>query len=94
MAGVLAERINIVLAPQFTRFSPHPDELFALPYTVAGYHPTSEELSIIVGVYALGILGFLLFAKVFPLTDLPEEPLAAARDRPPLWEEPGPPDRD
>ena len=94
VAGVLAERINIVLAPQFTRFSPHPDELFALPYTVAGYHPTSEELSIIVGVYALGILGFLLFAKVFPLTDLPEEPLAAARDRPPLWEEPGPPDRD
>ena len=91
MAGVLAERINIVLAPQFTRFSPHPDELFAFPYTVAGYHPTSEELSIIVGVYALGILGFLVFAKIFPLTDLPEEePVAEHKRRPSPWEEPGP----
>jgi len=91
VAGVLAERINIVLAPQFTRFSPHPDELFAFPYTVAGYHPTREELSIIVGVYALGVLGFLLFAKIFPLTDLPEDkPLAEPEARPKPWEEPGP----
>lgn len=73
VAGVLAERINIVLAPQFTRFSPHPDEIFAFPYLVAGYRPTWEEISIILGVYALGILGFLLFTKVFPLTELPEE---------------------
>ncbi len=86
VAGVLAERINIVLAPQFTRFSPQPDEIFAFPYTVTGYHPTQEELSIIVGVYALGILGFLLFAKVFPLTDLPEEePVPDSRERPGLW---------
>ena len=73
VAGVLAERINIVLAPQFTRFSPHPDETFAFPYTVAGYRPTWDEMSIILGVYALGILGFLVFTKVFPLTELPEE---------------------
>lgn len=79
VAGVLAERINIVLAPQSTRFSPEPDELFSLPYPVAGYRPTWEEMSIIVGVYALGILGYLLFAKVFPLTDLPEEEHAPDR---------------
>lgn len=94
VAGVLAERINIVLAPQFTRFNPQPDETFALPYTVAGYHPTWEEMSIIVGVYALGILGFLMFAKVFPLTELPEEEAPPEpRERPGFWEEPGPEER-
>lgn len=93
VSGVLTERINIVLAPQFTRFSPHPDELFAFPYTVAGYHPTLDELSIILGVYALGVLGFLLFAKIFPLTDLPEEqPVPDPRERPELWEEQAPPE--
>lgn len=91
VAGVLAERINIVLAPQFTRFSPHPDELFVFPYTVAKYHPTAEELSIVVGVYALGILGFLVFAKVFPLTELPEEePLAEPVGQLSSWEDRGP----
>jgi len=73
VAGVLAERINIVLAPPFTRFSSQPDETFALPYNVVGYRPTLEEMSIVAGVYALGVLGYLLFAKVFPLTELPEE---------------------
>lgn len=72
VAGVLAERINIVLAPQLARFSPQPDETFALPYNVVGYQPTLAELSIIVGVYALGILGYLVFAKIFPLVELPE----------------------
>lgn len=91
VAGVLAERINIVLAPQFTRFSPNPDELFALPYSVASYHPTWEEISIIVGVYAIGILGFLAFAKIFPLTDLTgEEPAPDPRTRSALWDEPDP----
>ncbi len=93
VAGVLAERVNIVLAPQFTRFSQHPDELFVFPYTIASYHPTWDEMAIIVGVYALGVLGFLVFAKVFPLTDLPESSLAAASEKPGLWEEPGPLER-
>ena len=91
VAGVLAERINIVLAPQIARFSLHPEEIFVFPYTIAPYHPTREELSIIGGVYALGVLGFLLFAKIFPLTDLPEErETIEPSQRPGLWEEPGP----
>lgn len=93
VAGVLAERVNIVLAPQFTRFSQHPDELFVFPYTIASYHPTWDELAIIVGVYALGVLGFLVFAKIFPLTDLPESSQAATSEEPGLWEEPGPLER-
>jgi len=71
--GVLAERINIVLAPQFTRFSPHPEETFALPYPVAPYGPTWQELSIVAGVYAVAVLGFAIFAKVFPLVELEED---------------------
>jgi len=71
VAGVLTERINIVLPPQITRFSPHPEELFAFPYPVPGYHPTWEEMSIVLAVYAAGILGFLLVAKVIPLVELP-----------------------
>lgn len=88
VAGVLAERVNIVLAPQLTRFSSHPDELFVFPYTVAGYRPTWEEMSIIVGVYSLGILGFLVFTKVFPLTELPEEVAPEPRRWPGFEEEP------
>lgn len=87
VAGVLAERINIVLAPQATRFSANPDETFALPYTVAGYRPTFEEMSIVVGVYGLGVLGFLVFSKIFPLTEIEEEAPAPAQQFS-GWEEP------
>lgn len=91
VTGVLAERVNIVLAPQFTRFSPNPDELFVFPYRVAAYRPTTDELLIVAGVYALGVLGFLLFAKIFPLTDLPEEEAPTEGEwRPSPWEAPRP----
>ena len=79
VAGVLAERINIVLAPQISRFSSDPKETFALPYSVVKYRPTVEEISITVGVYALGVLAFMIFSKVFPLTELPEPDPAEAR---------------
>ena len=77
VGGVLAERVNIALAPQLTKFSAHPDETFALPYPIAAYRPTWEEISIVLGVYSLGVLAFLIFAKVFPLTELPEEDAGA-----------------
>lgn len=81
VAGVLAERVNIVLAPQFTRFSAQPEETFALPYVVPSYAPTWQEMSIVAGVYALGLLGFVAFAKVFPLVELEEEEERAAPER-------------
>ncbi|MBI4338445.1 MAG: polysulfide reductase NrfD [Chloroflexi bacterium] len=58
--GVLAERFNVVVVPFLFPF---------LPYPPAVYVPTVEEVLSVIGVYALGILGFLVLAKVFPLVE-------------------------
>lgn len=44
-----------------------------LPYPAGAYSPTWVEYSIIGGLVALGILLYVLFAKVFPIIELPEE---------------------
>ncbi|MBI4200234.1 MAG: polysulfide reductase NrfD [Chloroflexi bacterium] len=62
--GVLAERFNVVVVPFLFPF---------LPYPPAAYVPTFEEVLPILGIYALGVLGFLLVAKVFPLVGAEDE---------------------
>ncbi|GBD10653.1 hypothetical protein HRbin23_00298 [bacterium HR23] len=43
-----------------------------LPYGPGFYRPTWVEYSVIIGLLALGGLLYLLFAKIFPLTEVPE----------------------
>ncbi len=43
-----------------------------LPYTTGTYSPTWVEISIIVGLFALGTLLFILFMKLFPIMKVPE----------------------
>jgi molybdopterin-containing oxidoreductase family membrane subunit len=62
--GVLAERWNIVIPSQFHRDLPYPPGSYALTWV---------EFSVVVGVYALGILVFALLAKLFPLVELEGE---------------------
>lgn len=62
--GVLAERWNIVIAPLLGHSN--------LPYPAGSYTPTSLELLMVVGVYALGGLFFALAAKLLPLVELDE----------------------
>lgn len=59
--GVLAERWNIVITSLFHRHLPYPPGSYALTWV---------EYSLIFGVYALGILVFMLLAKLFPLVEL------------------------
>ncbi len=61
--GVLAERFNIVVPPEL-----HP----LLPYPHGVYSPTWVEYTIVAGVYALGILFFVVCSKLFPLVELEE----------------------
>jgi molybdopterin-containing oxidoreductase family membrane subunit len=68
--GVVAERTNIVLPPLLERLMPYPPG--------PGYFPTSVEGSIVVGTYALGVLAFVLLAKLFPLLELSHEAGEAA----------------
>ncbi len=63
--GVLAERWNIVIAPLLGHAH--------LPYAPGSYTPTALELSLVIGVYALGALFFAIAAKLFPLVELGEE---------------------
>ncbi|MBI3326443.1 MAG: polysulfide reductase NrfD [Nitrospinae bacterium] len=64
--GVLAERWNIVITSLFHRNLPYPPGSYALTWV---------EYSLVFGVYALGILVFMLLAKLFPLVELePEQP--------------------
>ncbi|MDR7452570.1 MAG: NrfD/PsrC family molybdoenzyme membrane anchor subunit [Armatimonadota bacterium] len=44
-----------------------------LPYPPGTYSPTWVEYSIIGGLVSLGILLYVLFVKVFPIIELPEE---------------------
>ncbi len=44
-----------------------------LPYGVGFYVPTWVEYSVIAGLMALGTLLYVLFAKIFPIVELPEE---------------------
>ncbi|HXH14020.1 MAG TPA: NrfD/PsrC family molybdoenzyme membrane anchor subunit [Alphaproteobacteria bacterium] len=62
--GVLAERWNIVIPSQFHR---------DLPYPPGAYVMTWVEYSVVLGVYALGVLVFALLAKLFPLVELEGE---------------------
>ena len=62
--GVLAERWNFVVAPLLAYTH--------LPYPHGSYTPTSVELMIVLGVYALGGLFFALVAKLIPLVELEE----------------------
>ncbi|MBI2173678.1 MAG: polysulfide reductase NrfD, partial [Candidatus Omnitrophica bacterium] len=62
--GVLAERWNIVVTPLLGQTN--------LPYAPGSYAPTSLELAMVIGVYALGGLFFALAAKLLPLVELEE----------------------
>ncbi|MFN4218791.1 MAG: NrfD/PsrC family molybdoenzyme membrane anchor subunit [Candidatus Bipolaricaulia bacterium] len=61
--GVLAERFNIVIPPEL-----HP----LLPYPHGVYSPTWVEYAIVGGVYAVGVLFFVVCSKLFPLVELEE----------------------
>lgn len=63
--GVLAERTNIVLPPLLHRLMPYPPG--------PGYFPTGVEGSLVLGTYALGVLAFVLLAKLFPLVEVSHE---------------------
>lgn len=65
VAGVLSERWNIVVPPLLGHTN--------LPYPEASYIPTWPELSLTVVTYALGILVYLLLARLFPLVELEAE---------------------
>ena len=63
--GVLAERWNIVITSLFHRNLPYPPGSYALTWV---------EYSLVFGVYALGVLVFMLLAKLFPLVEMEQEP--------------------
>lgn len=63
--GVLAERWNIVIAPLLGHAN--------LPYPTGSYAPTSLELFMVIGVYALGGLFFAFAAKLLPLVEIEEK---------------------
>ncbi len=60
--GVLAERIYIVVVPQMAKAS--------LPYPMGNYSPTWVEISMVLGIYALGTLAFIILVKLFPMIEL------------------------
>jgi molybdopterin-containing oxidoreductase family membrane subunit len=64
VVGVLAERWNIVV-PSLLGYA-------GLPYPAASYAPTWPEISLTLGVYAVGVLVFLVLAKILPLVELEE----------------------
>jgi len=66
VVGVLLERTNIVVLPQLHRY------LMEF-YGEGRYVPTWPEVSVTLGIYALGALAFLVLAKLFPLVELPDE---------------------
>jgi len=61
---VLAERWNIVITPLLKHAH--------LPYAPGSYTPTLIELSLVIGVYAIGALFFAVCAKLFPLVEMEE----------------------
>lgn len=44
-----------------------------LPYVPGSYSPTWVEYGVIIGLFALGTLLYIVFAKVFPIVELPEK---------------------
>ncbi|MBI2304253.1 MAG: polysulfide reductase NrfD [Chloroflexi bacterium] len=64
VVGVLAERVNLVVAPLMFRF---------LVPQITFYVPSWVELSVILGTYAVGVLVFVVLAKILPLVEI-EEP--------------------
>lgn len=63
--GVLGERFNVVVAP------------FAmplLPFPPASYTPNVQEVLISLGIFAIGMLAFIVFAKILPLVELEDRP--------------------
>jgi molybdopterin-containing oxidoreductase family membrane subunit len=44
-----------------------------LPYGPGSYNPSWVELSVIAGIIGLGALLYLLFTKVFPIMEVPEQ---------------------
>jgi molybdopterin-containing oxidoreductase family membrane subunit len=63
--GVLAERWNIVIPP----LTGHT----YLPYAMAGYAPTFLELALTLGVYAGGVLVYLVVTRLLPMVRLDVE---------------------
>jgi len=59
--GVFFKRIDIVIPSLIFRWLPFPGGVYA---------PTWVELSLMAGVYALGIIAFVVFAKLFPLVPI------------------------
>lgn len=45
-----------------------------LPYPVGSYSPTWIEYTVVLGLFALGILAYLGFMKVFPIMEVQERP--------------------
>ena len=62
--GVFFKRIDIVIPSLIFRW---------LPFPMGVYSPTWVELSLMAGVYAFGVLFFVLFAKLFPLVPLEKD---------------------
>ncbi len=60
VVGVFFKRIDIVLPSLIFRW---------LPFPRGSYAPTWIELTLMAGVYSLGILAFIVFAKLFPLVE-------------------------
>ncbi len=44
-----------------------------LPFTEGTYNPSWVEWSIIVGIFAIAVLLYTLFVKIFPIMEIPEE---------------------
>lgn len=44
-----------------------------LPYGAGSYSPTWIEYAVVIGLFALGTLLFVLFMKLFPIMELPEQ---------------------
>lgn len=65
VGGVFLERTNIVVLPQLQRL------LFPF-YPPGTYTPSVVEISVTVGIYALGALIFAICAKIVPLVEMEE----------------------
>ena len=77
-AGVL---VNLAaMGKRFLIVVPSQTHGTLLPYSAGAYSPTWVEYSIILGMFALGTLAYLAFAKVFPIMEVQEEPRKGIRD--------------
>ena len=44
-----------------------------LPYALGSYFPSWIEISVVVGLFALGVFLYSIFTKIFPIIEFPEE---------------------